>query len=131
MRQFLTIALAAAAIGILNFLANPNRPVFGLAADEIDVKTAESLPAETIIVDARSPKEFAESHLEGALNLSEDNFEGQVPEFLDVWTPGMQIVVYCSSSACNSSRSIANRLRDDFGIKNVLVLKGDWRTWKK
>jgi rhodanese-related sulfurtransferase len=131
MKKLLILVFLAAIVGFGNFLLNPNRPVLELATDEITIEMALEFPSDTIILDARSPKEFSESRIANAINLSEENFEEQVGVFLDVWNPDSKIIVYCSSSSCSSSRNIANRLRDEFQIKNVYVLKGDWREWKK
>lgn len=113
-----------------NFLINPNRPNLELASDEITLSSIKKLSQNAIIVDARSPAEFADAHIEGAINLSEEKFDTQLGDFLDAWTPESTIIVYCGNAQCNSSRNIANRLKNECEIKNVFVLKDDWRKWK-
>jgi len=44
-----------------------------------------------IILDVRTPEEFKESHIEGAVNISHDSVENQL-EQLDISKP---ILVYC------------------------------------
>ena len=63
---------------------------------------------EFVLVDALAPMSFAHSHLPGAINLP--------PEWVDEWGPrripdlNTEIVVYCSSSTCDSSVIVAERL---------------------
>ena len=84
-----------------------------------------------IIVDARNEKDFTIGHIRGAVNLSEAKFDSQLGYFLDVWTPESTILVYCNVGQCNSSRAVADRLKNECRIKNVFVLKDDWRKWEK
>ena len=113
-----------------NFLINPHRPDLSLKSDELTIPMTNRLPANLIIVDARNKNEFAADHIENAINLSEEKFDTQLGAFLDVWNPDSVILVYCSSSGCNSSRSIAERLKNECQIKNVFILKDDWKKWK-
>ena len=131
MKKFALLILVSAALGFLNFLINPARPVLEIAADELTIEMVLTLPKDILIVDARSVNDFERSHVQDAINLSEESFDEQISAFLDVWEPDSKIIVYCSSGACNSSRNIANRLRDEFEIKNVFILRGDWQKWKR
>ena len=131
MKKFALLVLISAVLGFLNFLINPARPVLGIAADELTIEMVSTLSKSILIVDARSVTDFERSHVQGAINLSEEHFDEQISAFLDAWEPNSTIIVYCSSGACNSSRNIANRLREEFEIKNVFILKGDWQEWKR
>lgn len=123
---FVSCVLAAA-----NFTINPYRPDLSLKPDEITLSQKERLPKNLIIVDARNEKDFTKGHIRGAVNLSEAKFDSQLGDFLDVWTPESTILVYCNVGQCNSSRAIADRLKNECRIKNVFVLKDDWRKWEK
>jgi rhodanese-related sulfurtransferase len=81
---------------------------------------------EFVLIDALAPMSFAHSHLPGAINLP--------PDWVDERGPGRipdretEIVVYCSSSTCDSSVIVAERLRE-LGYRNVrhyLEGKSDW-----
>lgn len=123
---FVSCVLAAA-----NFAINPHRPDLSLKPDEITLSQKERLQENLIIVDARNERDFAKGHIRGAVNLAEDKFDSQLGDFLDVWTPESTILVYCNVGQCNSSRAVADRLKNECRIKNVFVLKDDWRKWEK
>ena len=67
-----------------------------------------ALSADTVIVDVRTPAEFAEGHLEGAVNIdvSAPDFRAQLAE-LD---PSAEYVVYCRSG--NRSAQAISIMRD-------------------
>ncbi len=54
---------------------------------------AELLPANTMLIDVRTPAEFAEGHLDGAVNVPVElpTFTAQV----DMLDPSMEYLVYC------------------------------------
>ncbi len=81
---------------------------------------------ELVLVDALSPMSYARSHLPGAISLP--------PEWVDDWARrripdlGSEVVVYCASSTCESSVTVANRLVE-LGYRNVrhyAAGKSDW-----
>ena len=129
-KDLLFIILIAGMIGMCNYLLNPNHPNMDLASDEITLEMLARLPQPIMIIDARSSKEFAAGHVKNAYNISESEFERHLSKFLDAWIPDSTLIVYCNPGACNSSRSIANRLKNECGMKRVYVLKDDWRKWK-
>jgi rhodanese-related sulfurtransferase len=77
-------------------------------------------------VDARPAAVFAENHVPGAVWLADEAWEEGLPKFVDAWTPGQPIVVYCSSTQCGSSRAVAKRLVREFQATRVHFLKGGW-----
>jgi rhodanese-related sulfurtransferase len=79
-----------------------------------------------VLIDALAPMSFAHSHLPGAINLP--------PEWVDERGPrripdlDTEIVVYCTSSTCDSSVLVAERLIE-LGYRNVrhyVEGKSDW-----
>ena len=75
-------------------------------------------------------QDIEDSYLRNAYNISEGEFDTHLSNFLDAWIPDSTLVVYCNPGACNSSRNIANRLKNECGMKKVYVLKDDWKKWK-
>jgi rhodanese-related sulfurtransferase len=65
------------------------------AAEEAGLSAIEALPANTMLIDVRTPAEFAEGHLDGAVNIPVElpTFAEQVA-LLD---PDMDFLVYCRS----------------------------------
>lgn len=127
----LLIFIASCVFAAVNFAINPHKPDLSLKPDEITLSQKERLPRNLIIVDARNERDFTKGHIKGAVNLSEEKFDSQLGDFLNVWTPGSTILVYCNVGQCNSSRAVADRLKNECQIKNVFVLKDDWRKWEK
>lgn len=79
-------------------------------------------------IDARPAAAFAAGHTPGAIWLAEEAWEEGLPKFIEAWTPGQPIVVYCASTQCGSSRSVARRLIREFNATQVNYLKGGWDT---
>ena len=82
-------------------------------------------------IDARAEEQFAGGHVPGAMLLNEDDWNTLLPKVLAVWSPGRKLVVYCSRQTCNASHEVAERLRNEAGLKNVFVLQGGWEEWQK
>ena len=130
-KDFILISIISIGFATANYFINANRPNTELLPDEITLKSVNRLPTNLIIVDARSISDFNKGHIKNAVNLSEAKFDEQLGAFLDIWTPESTILVYCNSGSCNSSRNIADKLKHECNIKNVYVLKDDWKKWKK
>ncbi len=77
------------------------------------------------LVDVRSPAEYADSHIEKAININwnGDDFESEVQK-LDKTKP---IYVYCQSGG--RSKKAASKLHE-LGFKIILELDGGISEWK-
>jgi rhodanese-related sulfurtransferase len=79
-----------------------------------------------VLVDALAPISYAASHLPGAINvppeLVTERAHRRIPD------RNAMIVVYCSSSTCDSSLEVANRLIE-LGYRNVLHYAEGKRDW--
>ena len=81
----------------------------GAASDPVTV------PEDTIILDVRTPQEFAEGHLEGAQLL--DVTSGELAAALPNLDPDAEYVIYCRSG--NRSAQAASIMRDH-GFEHVI-----------
>jgi len=81
-------------------------------------------------IDARSDTEYRNEHIPEALLLNEENWSELVPKVLELWDMGRTAIVYCDSPGLQSSREVAERLRD-FKLGPVFVLQGGWKAWKQ
>jgi rhodanese-related sulfurtransferase len=81
---------------------------------------------EFVLIDALAPMSFAHSHLPGAINLPPEWVDERGPRRI----PGLdtEVVVYCSSSTCDSSITAANRLAE-LGYRNVRHYADGKRDW--
>jgi rhodanese-related sulfurtransferase len=97
----------------------------------VSVAQAKGWGDTVLWVDARPEEDFARGHIPGAMLLNEDEWDAQLRTFLTAWSPERKIVVYCSAQSCNASHAVAERLRNEAGLKDVHVLEGGWEGWQK
>jgi rhodanese-related sulfurtransferase len=78
------------------------------------------LSSENLLIDVRTPKEFKEGHIEGALNISvlSVDFKEKINE-LPKEAP---VYIYCRSG--KRSKKAANQM-DSLGFKKIRDLEGD------
>ena len=81
-------------------------------------------PADLIVLDIRTPEEFAGGHLAGAINIDyyADDFESQLRQ-LDLEVP---YVMYCNSGNRSSN---ALPVMDSIGFDEVYELDGGIQAW--
>ena len=93
------------------------------SVDEI-AEIVASPPADLVVLDIRTPEEFAAGHLAGAINVDyyASDFESQLRE-LDLTAP---YVMYCNSG--NRSAN-ALPLMDSIGFDEVYELDGGIQAW--
>lgn len=108
---------------------HPKRPAW--QSDEVPLALAQSWKDQALWIDARPLADYNAGHVPGALPLNEDAWRELLPAVLDAWHPGADIIVYCSSLSCQTSREVARRLRDEVGLPRVFVLQGGWESWQK
>ncbi len=94
-----------------------------LKVEEFSSKFIEA--SNPILLDVRTPEEFNESHLEGAINIdvNEDNFDAEIAKM----DKSKQIFVYCK----RGSRSAKAFLKiKEAGFNPVYELRGGIESWK-
>lgn len=77
----------------------------------------------TIVVDIRDTDSFADSHIEGAINLTQSNLS----KFIQDTNKETDIIVVCYHG--NSSQTAAAYL-SQHGFKNVYSLDGGYVAWE-
>ena len=89
---------------------------------------AERIAAGTapVILDVRSPEEFAEGHLPGARNVPYDALADRLGE-LGI-ASDTEVVAYCQSGR---RAAIAAGVLHDGGYINVRDLSGHWQGWRE
>jgi rhodanese-related sulfurtransferase len=123
------------AVGLAGVTAavHPKRPPFlAPPQDPNEVTLAQTKPwaGNILWVDARSESEFAAEHIPDAVCLNFENWNEQFPKFLDRYSPGQRVVVYCSATSCQLSREIAAKLKAS-GVDGAYFLEGGWEAWKQ
>lgn len=93
-------------------------------ADE--VAALASAPGGPLLVDARSPEEYAEGHVPGAINVPFNEVAARVAELEAGRARG--IVTYCE----HGPRSmLAQRALAKAGFTNLAQLEGDMSEWRR
>lgn len=89
--------------------------------------TAKSTTESTniIVLDVRTPDEFAEGHIKGAINISHDQINNQLDEIIAY--KDQTVVVHCRSGRRAVS---AEQALIAAGFSDVLHLEGDILAWQ-
>lgn len=85
------------------------------------VRTA---PGSSLVLDVRTPEEFAAGHVENALNIPHDRLAERLPEIQKFATA--PVVVYCKSGR---RAGLATELLAEAGFTNLRHLTGDMDGW--
>lgn len=81
-------------------------------------------PADQVVLDVRTPEEFAEGHIEGAVNI--DIYEPSFADDIDALDRAVPYVVYCRSG--NRSAE-ATALMGDLSFESVQEIDGGVVAW--
>jgi len=90
------------------------------------LKRSKSGDASLLILDVRTPEEYADGHVPGAVNIPYDKINGRLDELLGA--KNKDIVLYCHSGA---RAAIAAETLQGKGFAKLLHLEGDMVKWKR
>lgn len=87
----------------------------------------EMQDSNVLIVDVRTPQEYGNGHIEGAINVNvlDTNFPAEVKAKVEM---GKQVMIYCRSGK-RSAR--ASRIMKDLGYPVIYDLKGGYLAWER
>lgn len=122
--NFIAVALAAAlALGACGgSTATDSKLELTSAADIAEIVDAP--PADLVILDIRTPEEFAAGHLADAINI--DYYAADFEAQLSGLDPTVPYVMYCNSGNRSSN---ALPLMDSIGFEEVYELDGGIQAW--
>ncbi len=92
----------------------------------IEAKEKIKAKKNVLILDVRTPEEFSQGHIEGAINIPVQEIEKMIGE-LNKYKK-YEIIVYCRSGS--RSRK-ASEILIKHGFRNVYNLKGGFIEWNK
>ena len=96
----------------------------------IKIDVAYSLFNQNVkFIDARSPEEFAEGHIKGAINIPFYGSENYQHE-LDKISKDEILITYCSGDDCDLSILLGDELFEK-GYKKIYVFFGGWNQWNE
>ena len=128
------LTATAIASGLTAWL-HPRAPVPPSQAKSIGAKEAISVTevraylGEILWVDARHLEDFEASHIEGSILLNEDHWDEGFAQFVAYWYPEQLVIVYCNAEACQASKAVARRLRQNLGEGQFRYLEGGYPAW--
>jgi len=111
--------------GSLPQIVNPGRPV---PVTVNVLKAYVDHGSGALIVDARDPDEYAESHIPGAVNMPYEEVVTDPERIEAIETGGQPIIIYCGGPECEISRNLAL----DFyyaGLEPVAFYEGGLPEW--
>ena len=114
-------SLSIVLIGFVMACAAPNIEVTDISQQELQAADA----GELLIVDVRSPKEFAEGHVPGALNIPHDELGDRLAELGEA--RDRPVVLYCQSGR---RAGMASTTLIGAGFVDVRHLDGDMSGWR-
>ena len=115
MRKLFEILIFSAFIGLINFCVNPNKPTY---IKEISLSLLAK-NSDWILIDTQSKDKNSEK----LFSLNESNFESQISVFLDLWAPEKKVGILQNQRDIHSSFKIAKKLKNNFGIDEVYIVK--------
>lgn len=133
-RQAGIILLVALIPALLALWLHPRRPAWSrdlVPVPEIAWTSVAKLGPDVVLIDARSAEAFEAGHIPGALHLGSSPEDDGTVAVARAWKPGKALVVYCDSARCDAAQAAARRLRQELGIKDIVVLKGGWSSWRQ
>jgi phage shock protein E len=125
MRSNLCALLATAALTFAA-VANAEEPATPRIDQEALLKRIERKDASMIILDVRTPEEFAAGHIPGAINIPYTHLPARVSELPDAGDK--DVVLYCATGI--RSERAAERMREH-GYTRLLHLDGDMKAWQE
>ena len=81
-----------------------------------------------LVVDARSPEQFAEGHIPEAVNCFVYDLETFLPPLLEIARMEQPMLLYCAGEDCEDSRFLAQTLQE-MGFRYLYVFEGGLAGW--
>jgi len=105
-----------------------------IVIDDIEIGTVDRArklydSGKYIFVDARSPEDYEEGHIKGAVSLPVGQFEEKIAAFEERHPPQASIITYCSGRTCLDSHHLAEFLLE-FGYDSVTVFIDGFPGWE-
>ena len=83
-----------------------------------------------VFLDARTPAEYDQGHIQGAVNLPWHDVDNSFETVIMTLDPEAMVITYCDGDACSLSHDLAEFLKDS-GFTRVKVLVNGWTLWKE
>jgi phage shock protein E len=121
-RLLRTLAIGLLAVSSIAIAAD-NAPA--IAPDKL-VERMDKKDTNLVVLDVRTPEEFASGHIPGAVNIPHDQLPNRLAELAGA--KSKDVVVYCRSGRRSA---MAQETLSAQGFKSVLHLEGDMLKWQE
>lgn len=123
MKSLRFVFLLAALVSLSNVWAE-DAPSGAIAPTQLQERIAHK-DKSLVVLDVRTPEEFAAGHIAGARNIPHDQLPNRIAELMG--DKDKDIVVYCRSGRRSA---IAQEALESQGFKRVKHLEGDMLKWE-
>lgn len=117
----LTLLLFVAVLGISCNTKSQTDSISVISSTEFKERSVNN-----IIIDVRTPQEFSEGHIEGAVNIN--FFDATFLEQISKYKKDEPVFIYCKSG--NRSGQASKKI-SDLGFKQIYDLEGGILNWVK
>ncbi|MEW6349572.1 MAG: rhodanese-like domain-containing protein [Thermodesulfobacteriota bacterium] len=137
------VALGAAAMGLgVNLISSRSIPYvyvpptvlefMGVKVPLIDEKQAYKWldDQQTVFVDTREDREFAEGRVKGAVKLPAEQKEELFPAVEPLLPEQSRLILYCHGPDCKMAEKVAEFLAQ-LGYKNMMIMEAGFPAWEK
>jgi len=129
MARYRSVCLVAAVLGAVLLgsvgCQNGAEPAYEAQISAAELAERVSTQAAPLILDVRSPREYAAGHVPGAINIPHTQLAGRLDELgID---KSDELVVYCLSG---KRAAMAEQLLEQDGYTSVRDLQGQLRAWQ-
>ena len=122
-KQIPILLLFSLALAAASLFSCSNDPLLHITPAELAQRIQSS--DRPILLDVRTPKEFSEGHIPGALNIPHKELKTRLPELAP--HKKEMIVVYCRSGR---RTGFASTILRDGGFQHLLSLEGQMPAWE-
>lgn len=107
-------------------------PMVDASVTPISMETAlEAFQSKsTVFVDARSPENYIEAHIPGAINVPPEQFDVDAETFMNTVPPDQEVILYCDGPGCHLAETLS-LLMKGAGYEKLLLFSDGWRGWEK
>ncbi len=130
MNHLIRVLISSVLIAIVASCGSQNTTEIPI--NNVDVDTARDLVTqdETVIVlDVRTPEEYAMGHIEGALNIN--IAEVDFPERVSKLDRDKTYIVHCSANVKNGRSAKSLEIMSSFGFDKLLNMEGGIVAWEQ
>lgn len=133
-KSLILVLVALMVVAVLSFTAGA-KTVSELTAEysksinhtnSMELKMNLDMGEKYIIIDVRTPEEFAAGHIPGAINVDFGMLFFQITKYVP--QQDAEFIIYCRSGGRSV---IATKIVAELGYKNVINLQGGFMDWAK